>query len=178
MSHIDSVIGTTRVIRRIFGAAAINRTMGIADNRIVEQWSRQTKEWPDSESFELYKESSDLSIIVNIPCSSPPFASYQLYHSASDLSSSTMSLSTAPATGHYAFAIKMLRWCHKHIPTVSDQADSAKNARKWGEEFADLLVSHSAFPIVILNTNIFHFLERGHGMRRVDTRRRYASLHL
>ena len=74
MSHIDSVIGTARVIRRNFGAAAINRTMGIVDNGIVGQWSRRTKESPDSESFELYKESFDLSIIANIPCSSPPSA--------------------------------------------------------------------------------------------------------
>ena len=61
-----------------------------------------------------------------------------------------MSSSSAPAAGHYAFALKMLRWCHERIPTPSDQADSAENARKWGMEFADLLVSHSAFPIVIL----------------------------
>ena len=53
-----------------------------------------------------------------------------------------MSLSSAPATGHYAFAIKMLRRCHDRIPTTSD---SAENACKWGEEFADLLVSRSYF---------------------------------
>ena len=88
-----------------------------------------------------------------------------------------MSLSSAPAASHYAFAVKMLHWFHKHIPTVSDQADLAENARKWGMEFADLLVSRSAFLIVILNTNIFGFLERGHGMRQMDGRRRHASLH-
>ena len=79
-----------------------------------------------------------------------------------------MSSSSAPTTGHYAFALKMLRWCHECIPTPSDQADSAENARKWGMEFADLLVSCSGFPIVILYTNICCFLERGHGMRRMD----------
>ena len=80
MSHIDSVIGTARVIRRNFGMAAINRTMGIVDNGIVRQWSRRTKESPDSESFELYKESSDLSIIANSSCSSPLSAFHRLYH--------------------------------------------------------------------------------------------------
>ena len=68
-----------------------------------------------------------------------------------------MSSSSAPTAGHYAFAVKMLRWCHKHIPTASNQADLAENARKWGMEFADLLVSCSTFPIVVLNTNIFPF---------------------
>ena len=162
MSHNDSVIGTARVIRRNFGAAAISRTMGIVDNGIVGQWSRRTKESPDSESFELYKESFDLSIIANIPCSSPPSAFHQLYHSSS-LSSfiNKMASSSAPAAGHYAFAVKMLRRCHDRIPTTSD---SAENTCKWGEEFADLLVSRSAFLIVVLNTNIFRLLERGHGV--------------
>ena len=79
MSHIDSVIGTTQVIWRIFGVAAINRTMGIANNGTVKQWDCQTKESPGLESFELYKESSDLLIITNNPCSSPPFTSHRLY---------------------------------------------------------------------------------------------------
>ena len=80
MSHNDSVIGTARVIRRNFGAAAINRTTEIMDNRIVGQWSCRTKESPDLELFELYKELFDLSIIANIPCSSPPSAFHRLYH--------------------------------------------------------------------------------------------------
>ena len=56
-----------------------------------------------------------------------------------------MSSSSASAAGHYAFTLKMIRWCHERIPTPSDQADSAENARKWGMEFADLLVSRSPF---------------------------------
>ena len=54
-----------------------------------------------------------------------------------------MSLSTALAS-HYAIAVKLLRHCHDQIPTILNQADSAENVHKWGEEFADLIVSPSS----------------------------------
>ena len=146
--------------------------MGLSNNGVVEQRSRQIRNRSSCIKSRLTcRLSSTFLVLLPHPHSidSTTLPSYSTL--------STMSSSSTPAAGHYAFAIKMLRWCHEHIPTVSDQANLAENARKWGMEFADLLVSRSAFPIVVLNTNIFPFLERGHGMRRMDARQRDASFH-
>ena len=141
MSHIDSVIGTARVIWRNFGTVAINRTMGLLDNEVVEQRSHQIQNRSNCiKSRPTCRLSPTFLVLLPRP---HPANSITLPSHLFSLS--TMSSLSAPATGHYAFTLKMLRWCHKCIPTVSDQADSAENARKWGMEFADLLVSRSVF---------------------------------
>ena len=137
---------------------------------MIEQWDTGTKESPDSESLESYKESVELSIIANDPCPlllTPIQPTPSPHHLLTRSVSSVSSAAVARTVQLYKRAMRSLDRCFARMPCDTNDVEAA---RLWGEELADLLVSilHLSCPCPYTDDSRSQMAAMGFDLFKVD----------